>query len=203
MIELNPNKKYILCGDISASMQELDPKCGGQQRYSYMVEKFKSFIKESEDFDQDGPAVIMFGEDVHYYPNMTLEKIEHELKNPKFEGFTNTHLVIERCWNKHLQEKSALAQNGQPHPGTVVFLFTDGDPTNQSALERTIKTIANLVDHEEEFSIGFILVGTVSNALAAYLNKLDDNLGARYDIVGVTKIEGLSFLKAVNNAINE
>ena len=203
VIELNPNKQYILCGDISASMQDNDSKCGGSSRYNYMVEKFKSFIKEAEDFDPDGPTIFLFGEKVSQYPNTTLDKVESKLKSPTFEGFTNTHLVVQEAWAMHIAEKVELAKDGKDHPGTVCFIFTDGEPTNRNALERTIRDIANAVTSEQEFSIGFILVGSIAPNLKEYLDKLDDGLKAKFDIVGTTEIEGLSFLKAVNNAINE
>ena len=194
MIELNPNMQYILCGDISASMQERDPKCGNDTRYNYMLEKFKSFIKEAEDFDPDGPTIILFGEDVKVYENTTLEKVQHNLSNISFQGFTNTHLAVKEAYRIHQRDKS---------DATCVFIFTDGQPTNELALERTIRDIANSVSKEDEFNIGFILTGTVPGKLREYLNKLDDGLGAKYDIVGVREIEGLTFLKAVNNAVNE
>lgn len=204
-IELNPNMQYILAGDISASMTTVDPKCGNISRYSYMVEKFKQFIKEAEDFDPDGPTIILFGEDVYLYPNTTLDKIENNLAVIHFEGFTNTHLALEAAWKIHKEEKSELSKEGKSHPGTVVFFFTDGEPTNRAALERKIVEISNLIDREDEFNIGFILVGTIERNLKDYLDKLDDGLKgkAKYDIVGVNEIEGLSFLKAVNTAVNE
>lgn len=203
-VELNPNKQYILCGDISMSMAELDPKCGGVSRYAYMLEKFKSFIKESEDYDPDGPTVLLFGEQVHTYRNTTLDKISSKLDNHPLEGFTNTHLVIAEAWRLHQNEK-AILKNGGHHPGTVCFVFTDGAPTNKAALERIIVQIANSVGADDEFSIGFVLVGTIHPALREYLDHLDDGLKskAKYDIVGTTAIDNLTFLKAVNNAINE
>lgn len=204
-IELNPNMQYILAADISASMDIKDSRCGGQSRYDYMIEKFKSFVKESEDFDPDGPTIILFGENVKTFPNVTFDKIEGNLKGIRFEGFTNTHLAVEAAWEQHRQEKAELAKESKVHPGTVLFVFTDGQPTNQSALERTIVNIANSVDREDEFNIGFVLVGTIDAALQDYLTKLDDGLStkAKYDIVGTSEIEGLTFLKAVNNAVNE
>lgn len=202
-IELNPNMQYILAGDISASMSAADPLCGGIERYAYMLEKFKSFIKEAEDFDPDGPTVMLFGEDVQVFENTTLDQVDSKLSNIRFEGFTNTHKVLESAWNLHYKEKNELAKDGKAHPGTTVFVFTDGDPTNRAALVRVITNIVHNVDREDEFNIGFILVGTVPLELRAYLSKLDDDLGLKYDIIGVTNIEGLSFLKAVNNAVNE
>lgn len=204
-LELNPNMQYILCGDISASMQEIDPACAGLSRYKYMLEKFKLFIKEAEDFDPDGPTILMFGEYVHEYKNTTLEKVDKHIGNPQFEGMTNTHLVIEHAWGLHYAEKEDLGIVGKKHPGTTVLVFTDGQPTNQAALKRTIIRISNSLDREDEFNISFILVGTVSNQLREYLDELDDGLAAEchFDIVGTTNLEGLTFMKAVHNAVNE
>lgn len=202
-IELNPNMQYILAGDISASMAACDTKCGGQQRYAYMIEKFKAFIKEAEDFDPDGPTVMLFGENVHVFENTTLEQVDIKLSNINFEGFTNTDKVVTTAWNLHKREKADFAHDGKAHPGTTLFIFTDGDPTNRAALVRAITMVVENIDREDEFNIGFILVGSVMPELRTYLNSLDDELGLKYDIVGVTEIEGLSFLAAVNNAVNE
>ncbi len=204
-IELNPNKQYVLAGDISASMQTVDPKCGNTPRYSYMLEKFKQFISESMDFDPDGPTVMLFGESVTTFPNTTLEKVQSSLTNIRFEGFTNTDAVIKAAWSQHLVEKSNLSKEGKAHPGTVLFVFTDGQPTNQMAVERIIIEIANAIGRDDEFSIGFLLVGTIDATLSEWLEKIDNGLTGKvkYDIVGTQPIEGVTFLKAVNNAINE
>lgn len=203
MIELNPNMQYILAGDISGSMDQNDPKLGGVNRYKYMLEKFKMFIKEAEDFDPDGPTVMLFGETVKVFENTTLDKVESMLSNITFEGFTNTHLVLEKAWSMHKVEKTVFARDGKAHPGTTLFIFTDGEPTNRKALIRVITDIVAQVDREDEFNIGFILVGTISNELRDFLDYMDDDLGLKYDIIGTTDIEGLTFLKAVNNAVNE
>lgn len=204
-IEINPNCMYTLAGDISASMQTVDAKCAGLNRYQYMLEKFESFIKEAEDFDPDGPTVMLFGENVHVYPNTKLIDVMGKLSKPSFEGYTNTHLVVQRAYDLHKAEKSVLAKDGKAHPGTVLFIFTDGQPTNQAALERTIVDIANNIDREDEFNIGFMLVGTITQSLREYLDHLDDGLKGKvkYDIVGTKEIEGITFLKAVHNAVNE
>src|ERR1700685_2340792 len=137
-IEINPNMQYVLAGDISASMQAADPKCAGLNRYQYMLEKFESFIKEAEDFDPDGPTVMLFGERVHIYPNTKLADVMDKLAKPTYEGYTNTHLVVEEAYKIHKHERAVLAKEGKAHPGTVLFIFTDGQPTNQAALERVI-----------------------------------------------------------------
>ncbi len=204
-IELDFNKQYILCGDISGSMDQTDPKCGGLTRYNYMLEKFQCFIKESEDFDVDGPTVLLFGESVKVFKNTNLEAVKSNLQNIVFEGFTNTDLVIKEAYSIHKAEKSELAKSGKVHPGTVVLVFTDGSPTNRMSLEREIVTIANAIDRDEEFSIAFLTVGTVDDNLRDYLTHLDDELKgkAKYDIVDVKEVESVTFMKAVEGAIND
>lgn len=205
VIEIDPNKQYQLAGDISGSMTEVDPKCNNDNRYNYMLEKFKSFIKEAESFDPDGPTVLLFGESVQVFKNTNLEAVSSKLTSPIFEGFTNTHLVIRQAYDLHKAEKGELAKAGKVHPGTVVFVFTDGAPTNRKALEEEIVTISNSIDRDDEFSIGFLTVGTISADLDAYLTHLDDELKgkAKYDIVDVKKLEDIIFLKAVEGAMND
>lgn len=204
-IEIDPNKQYILCGDISGSMDSVDAKCGGQTRYKYMLEKFQNFIKTSEDFDPDGPTVLLFGENVHTFKNTNLEAVKSKLENVTFEGFTNTHQVLIEAFCLHKAEKSELAKQSKAHPGTIVLVFTDGAPTNRAALEREIVAIANHIDRDDEFSIGFLTVGTVPQDLKDFLVHLDDELKgkAKYDIVDVKELESVSFMKAVEGAMND
>ena len=203
-IEIDPNMQYILAGDISGSMSEQDPKCGGNTRYNYMLEKFESFIREAEDFDPDGPTVMLFSDSVKIYRNTTIEKVKNELRMVHPSGYTMTDLCIQDAFRLHLEEKSALAREGKTHPGTVLFVFTDGAPTNREAVKRNIINITRQIEKHDEFNIGFLTVGTISPELKAWLTDLDENLkGAKYDIVNVSEIESVSFLKAVDKAINE
>jgi uncharacterized protein YegL len=205
VVELDINKQYILAGDVSGSMQTPDPLCSNATRYDYMLEKFKAFIKEAESFDPDGPSVILFGQDVKSYKNVTLEQVQDKLSNPVFEGFTMTHLAINEAYNIHKAEKAQLAANGKAHIGTVVMVFTDGAPTSRPELEKSIVRIANEIDRDEEFSIIFLTVGTIPADLQDFLTHLDDDLKgkAKFDIVDVKKLEEVTFLKAVDGAMND
>jgi len=201
--EIDPNKQYILAGDISGSMQNSDPACGGNTRYAYMLEKFEQFIQASQDFDPDGPTVILFGENVQVFENTNLDAVKANLSNPAFEGWTNTHAAIAKAYELHKAQKAA---NGS-HPGTVLLVFTDGSPTNRKAVADTIVKIANEIERDEEFSIAFLTVGSIDADLQAWLNKLDDELqgsgGAQFDIVDVKALESVTFLQAVAGAIND
>jgi hypothetical protein len=203
-IEIDPNMQYILAGDISVSMSDKDPLCAGLDKYQYMLEKFKLFIKEAEDFDADGVTVMLFGEKVTTFRNTKYEDVANKLDKISYEGYTNTHKVIEDAWALHLEEKRNLARDGKLHPGTVLFIFTDGAPTNRAAVERAIVSITKAVDRHDEFNIGFLTVGTIPENLGDWLDALDDDLKeAKYDIVNVSKLEDVNFLKAVSKAVNE
>lgn len=201
-IEIDPNRQYILAGDISASMDSTDQKCGGLTRYNYMLEKFRSFIKISEDYDPDGPTIALFGENVTVYRNTNLRAIDEKLSKVSFEGFTNTDKVIDEAFRLHREEKSELAKQGKTHQGTVLILFTDGAPTNRAAVGRSIAHVANTIDTREEFSIIFLTVGTIASDLADWLRMIDENLkDAKLDIVDVKALEEISFLGAVKGAL--
>lgn len=203
-IEIDPNKQYILAGDISGSMTQQDSKCAGLQRYDYMVEKFRSFIKISEDYDPDGPTIILFGEKVTVFRNTTLAAIESKLTRIDFEGFTHTNLVIDEAFKLHREEKVELAKQGKAHQGTVLMIFTDGAPTNRAAVARSIINVANTIDTREEFSIIFLTVGMIAPDLKDWLVMIDDNLKeAKLDIVDVKALEEVSFLGAVKGALTD
>lgn len=205
-IEINPNRKYILAGDISGSMSNTDRKCGAQQRYNYMLEKFQMFVKTSEDFDKNGaPTVLLFGEKVHIYQGKQLEKLMQELKGVTFEGFTNLDLVIDKAYDLHKDEKRQLARENKVHPGTVLLVFTDGEPTNRRAVERSILNIANNIDREDEFNITFLTVGSIEPELQRYLDGLHDDLEDKltqdFDIFHSQPLEETSFFNAVAGSL--
>lgn len=206
-IEVNPNKEYILAGDISGSMFMIDTKCGGQTRYKYMLEKFQNFIQTAERFDKHGaPTVLLFGEKVHVYKDRKLETLLTELKNAKGEGFTNLDLVIDKAYELHKAEKRELASEKKVHPGTILLVFTDGAPTDRMAVADSIVKIANDIDREDEFNITFLTVGTIDSDLQEYLNGLHDDLEPRltqdFDIFHAQSLEKTSFFNAVAGSLN-
>lgn len=200
-LEIDPNKCYILAGDISASMASVDPKCGGNSRYDYMLEKFQQFIKKSEDFDPHGPTVMLFGEKVTVYPETNLEVVKSKLTNINFEGFTNTDKLIDQAYEKHKEEKREYAADKKFHPGTILLIFTDGAATNRLAVERSIIRIANEIDREDEFTITFLTVGQRDHSLNQFLENLHENIEKQlkqdFDIVHVEELEKVDFMGAV------
>lgn len=201
--EVNANREYILVGDISVSMKEIDPRCGGQSRYDYMLEKFKLFIDTAAKFDTHGEVdVILFGERVHLYKEMTLDEIGSKLNRISFEGMTNLDLALEAAYQRHLEKCKEMKAEGKEHPGTVCFVFTDGVPTNMRAVEQTIVDIANHIRAEDEFNITFLTVGSVPTQVDKWLaglhNDIEDRLKQDFDIFHCEKLEDVDFLGAVN-----
>jgi len=201
--EVRPDREYILLGDISGSMTQKDPLCGDQSRYNYMLEKFKLFIKEAAQFDSHGEVdVILFGETIHLFAETTIEKIDSTLNRVQAEGATMTDKALEMAYDRHRAKKKEMAAKGESHPGTVCFVFTDGDPTNKRAVEDVIVDIANHIEREDEFNVTFLTVGTRSNELEAWLSGLHDKVENRisrdFDIIHVERMEKVNFLAAVN-----
>jgi hypothetical protein len=201
--EINMHREFLLAGDVSASMNQNDPRCDGLTRYKYMLEKFKSFITIAEDYDthQEGVTVMLFGAKVEVFEHTTLKNIESKLNNIEFEGLTMTDLLLDEAFKEHREEKSELAKEGKVHPGTCLMIFTDGVPTNMAATERAVLNIANAIDREEEFDIVFLTVGTMDRSTIHFLDKLKANVKkAKYNIVSVRSLEETTFLAAATES---
>lgn len=204
-IELKLNAEYILAGDISYSMNHNDKACGGVTRYEYMLEKFKLFIKTAEDFDAEhgAPTIMLFGENVHTFEHCKLEHIDKELSRVNFEGMTNLDKLLDAAFDLHREEVIEKRNEGTEHPGTILIVFTDGDPSNKPAVKRSLERIVKSISTAEEFQIIFLIVGSVDAALEHYLNSLHDDLENErinpndFDIIHVQPLEGTTFYGAV------
>lgn len=197
--EVNMKREYLLAGDISGSMNQSDPKCDGLTRYNFMLEKFKQFIKIACDFDthEGGVTVFLFGKEVQKFEHTTLDVLEKKLVNFEFEGMTNTDLLIDEAFEEHKEERAKLKAEGKFHPGTCLMIFTDGEPTNMPATERSILNIVNNIDSKDEFDIVFLTVGSMSPNVDTFLRKLI-LMGntAKYNIVSVRELQGVNFISA-------
>ena len=195
--ELNKGDDFIVALDISGSMQATDCPAG-LSRIIYSLEQFYTFVKEASKWDTDGVSLYAFGVNVHDYPDVAIDKLDGvigELRGKKLEGATMTHLAVQKAYDEHVARK-----NDQ----TVLFVFTDGEPSDEGALLGTIAQITNQVKDEREFNIAFITVGQRSASLSAFLAKLDDNIpNAKYDIVDVKALEEVDFYAAFDGALND
>lgn len=196
-LELNQGDDFIIGLDISASMQATDCP-GGATRIKYCIEQFGVFAQEAAKFDTDGVSLYAFGASVYAFPDIAADKIAEtitKLTKMPLEGMTNTAGAIEAAYKEHKERANEQ---------TTLMLFTDGAPSDEAAVFRTIARITNEVKDEREFNVSILTVGQRTSALEAFLTKLDDGVpGAKYDIVDVKKIEDVDFYKAFDGALND
>lgn len=194
-LELNQGDNFIFGIDVSASMQTTDCE-GGLSRIDYLKEKLLTFIKEASKYDPDGVDILTFGASVTPYPKVSAERAESIVSLLKAnEAATMTHLLIKKAY--------ALHKDGG-YQQTVLFIATDGSPSDQGAVKTAIVSIANELKDEHEFAISFLTVGQVDPPLRAFLTMLDDDLrGAKYDIVDVKALDEVDFLSAFAGALHD
>ena len=199
-IEISLNREYILAGDISASMRTVDPKCMNLTRYTYMLEKFKSFIQTTSDFDKHGGCTIMlFGKDVHKYEHANLATVEGRLDRIEFEPLTMTDKLLLEAFEEHLEEKVKMLKEKEIHPGTTLMIFTDGEPTDSMSVKRVITEIENKIDLDIEFKIIFLTVGTVSLGVYNFLQDLVKL--SKKKIVSVYELDKIEFIAAASGVV--
>ena len=196
--ELNKGDQFIFALDVSASMNATDTP-SGQSRIEFSKEQAKVFASEAGKYDPDGADYLTFGQDIKTYWNQTPEEAHKLIQGLKAnEGTTLTAEAIQAAW-KRAQEIRA----GGATDNIVLMLITDGAPADGEAVKKTIRDIAETLTNGEEFGIIFLTVGQIDSALRAFLTDLDDNLGAKHDIVDVKDFMEVDFLAAFSGAVND
>lgn len=195
-LELNKGDNFILGIDVSASMTRTD--CANNaSRINYLKETAIAFATEASKWDDDGIDIISFGDDVKTYPNVTDKNAEEIInKLQANEGSTDTAGLINAAYELH--KKGGYKQ-------TVLFVFTDGLPSDKKAVEKAIIDITNDIKDEHEFAISFMKVGKESS-VDSWLAMLDDDLtkaGAKYDIVDVKDSGSVNFKQAFAGALHD
>jgi len=194
-LELNQGDNFIFGVDVSASMQASDCP-GGAQRIQYLKEKVITFAKEAGKYDEDGIDVLTFGQTVTSYKGVTAEKAEEIVGKLKAnEGATQTHALIQEAFKLH---------KAGGYKQTVLFIATDGQPSDPKAVQKAIVDITKEIKDEHEFAISFLTVGQIDPSLKSFLDGLDDDLkGAAHDIVDVKTLEEVDFISAFSAALHD
>lgn len=193
-LELNKGDNFIFCVDVSASMQTKDCP-GGVSRIEYLKEQVKTFATEASKWDEDGIDVLTFGEKLTWAKGITADVAGDVIGKLKAnEGMTNTAQAIEAAYSQH--RAGGYAQ-------TVCFVATDGAPSDTTAVKIAIRRIAAELKEEHEFAISFLTVGDIDPALRGFLDELDDNLNAKYDIVDVKALSEVDFMAAFSGALHD
>lgn len=194
-LELNKGDDFIFGIDVSASMQTRD--CPGDlMRIDYLKEKVKVFATEAGKWDEDGIDIYTFGQQVTPYLGVTAAKAGEIIDPLKAnEGMTDTASLITAAYKRHKDNKNTQ---------TVLFVATDGSPSDKAAVQKAIVDITNDLQDEHAFAISFLTVGQVDPALQSFLDGLDDDLrGAKFDIVDVKRLEDVDFMAAFSGALHD
>lgn len=193
-LELNKGDNFIFGVDVSGSMAAADCP-NGMTRIDYLKEKVIAFAGEASKYDPDGIDVLAFGHRVTPFHGITAEKAKEVVtKLQANEGATMTHKLIDEAYGLH--KRGGYQQ-------TVLFIATDGAPSDPDAVKASIRRIASELADEHEFAISFLTVGTIDPGLRAFLDMLDDNLGAKHDIVDVKALDEVDFLTAFVGALHD
>jgi Mg-chelatase subunit ChlD len=193
-LELNKGDNFIFAVDVSGSMTATDCP-GGASRINFLKEKVITFAKEASKWDTDGIDVLTFGHQVTSYKGVTGDNAEKIISGLSAnEGSTDTAGVIQAAYKLH---------KAGGYDQTVLFVATDGAPSDPDAVKEAIRTIASELKEEHEFAISFLTVGVINSGLQAFLTELDDNLKAKYDIVDVKALTDVDFINAFMGALND
>lgn len=194
-LELNKGDNFIFGVDVSASMQTADCP-NGTTRIDYLKEKTILFVTEASKWDEDGIDVLTFGHQVVAYEKVTADNAKNLIGAlTANEGMTDTAALIKKAWSLH---------KAGGYEQTVLFIATDGQPSDREAVKQAIIDITNAVAEEHEFNISFLTVGNIDPGLQAFLAGLDDDLkGAKYDIVDVKALQDVDFMTAFSGALHD
>jgi Mg-chelatase subunit ChlD len=192
-LELNKGDNFIFCVDVSGSMSARDTPSGAS-RIDYLKEKIASFIGEAGKYDDDGVDLVTFGHAVTVKPKLTpanASAVLHSLTAN--ESATATDKVIAKAYDLH---------KAGGYKQSVVFVATDGAPSDGDAVKDVIRKIAGELKDEHEFAISFLLVGK-DDGIRAYTKELDDGLNAKHDIVDCKELDEVDFVSAFAGALHD
>lgn len=197
-----PNLKdydIVIAIDKSGSMSQKLPN--GQTRWQAAQEATLALARKAEEFDQDGITVVPFAGSHKFYNNVTAEKVAQVFAENEPNGSTNTAGMLDAIFTNYKLN---------PVKPVIVVVVTDGEPDDRNAVKTVIKNFAEtLVDNgagdTEQAGIMFLQVGDDTYA-TNFLKELDDNLGAKFDIVDtktVLEMEGMMLADVLMQALTD
>lgn len=200
-LELNKGDNFIFLFDVSGSMSASDTPSGAS-RIDYLKEKLTAFVEEAGKYDEDGIDLITFGHAVTAKPKLTPQNAKEVIAALKAnESSTVTDKAIQKAWETH---------KAGGYKQSVVFVATDGAPSDPDAVRTTIRAITSELKSEDEhaFAISFLLVGK-DQGIRAFTSELDDDLKATFsdgkpaDIVDVKELDEVDFVAAFAGALHD
>eukprot|EP01118_Nematostelium_gracile_P009407 TRINITY_DN3169_c0_g1_i1.p1 TRINITY_DN3169_c0_g1~~TRINITY_DN3169_c0_g1_i1.p1 ORF type:complete len:348 (-),score=91.74 TRINITY_DN3169_c0_g1_i1:4-1002(-) len=181
-------REYILIVDKSGSM------AGSLWRSAEKaVKHLAPYICKA---DPNGITLYFFTDSFVKYDNVqTAHDVEKLFSKEKPSFSTNLTDVLKDAFSCHFKV-------GKP---STILVITDGSPDNQETVMQEIRSAANGLQQDSDLSITFVQIGRDPSA-ESFLKKLDDSLGAKFDIVDtVTQadMEGMDFDDMISRSIND
>lgn len=196
--EVNKGDQVFLAIDVSGSMNQ-PSTVAGKSRIELVKERVLNFIIEASKIDTDGIQIYTFGREITRYGAVNVERAAEVIeKLTATQGATHTHQVVQAMYNDMKDLRAAGETNN-----LLGFIITDGEPTGESSesqVAETLRQIANEQTDGEGLGFSFLQVGDDDEA-GAFLNEIDENLNAKFDIVDTKQFETTSFLVAAEGAI--
>lgn len=167
---------FIIAIDKSGSMAMSGTS--GKQRWIEAQEATFALAAKAATFDSDGLDVLVFGSSHKLYEGVTADKVAQVFSENEPSGSTNTAGVLKVIFDRY---------SANPAKPIIVVVVTDGEPDDRNAVKKVIKDFAEtLTDNGEgdtdQAGVLFLQVGNDA-AATAFLVELDDDLGAKFDIV--------------------
>ena len=192
-LELNKGDNFIFLFDVSGSMSATDTPSGAT-RIDYLKEKLRTFVEEAGKYDDDGIDLITFGHAVTVKPKLTPANAGSVIAALQAnESATATDKAIAKAYEMH---------KAGGYEQTVVFVATDGAPSDKNAVKEVIRGIAAELKDEHAFALSFLLVGK-DQGIRAFTKELDDDLKAKHDIVDVKELDEVDFIGAFAGALHD
>lgn len=193
---------YVVMIDKSGSMTTKDCP-GGKTRWAYAQEQAEAIARQCEEFDNDGIDVVLFAGSPKEFHGVTSDKVHQIFTENSPSGSTDTAAALQLVFDGYNKRKAA--GNAKP---LIVICITDGEPTDQKAVDNVIIKHSNSLTEDGETGIQFVQIGKDAGA-RAFLKHLDDDLqdlGAKYDIVDTKneeEMENISTTDLLTQAITD
>lgn len=180
---------FILAIDKSGSM--IEPGTHGMTRWKEAQETTLALATKAAEYDDDGITVIPFANTFKIYDNVTPAKVFQVFAENEPNGGTDTAGVLDVIFDRY---KLSKLKNKETKP-VILVVITDGEPNDRGAVRSAIKEFSSTLSDNgsgdtDEFGILFLQIGNAPSA-TQFLKELDNDLGAKFDIVATKTADEL------------
>lgn len=194
-------RDWYLLLDRSGSMEEpVNAKAlNGQSRWAAAEEMTVALAREGTKYDDDGISVILFNNNLTAFENVTggVEVVKDIFAKNSPIGGTDTTKALAHVVDEYFARKAANPAEVKP---LFIFIATDGIPNDEASLVKLIEGTAARVENEDEIRINFVQVGDNQHA-KEFLERLDNGLNAKFDIVNCKNIDALGNYNSLDEAV--